>query len=140
MMDKETSKNKKPTYTTRVMTPTNSYIPRSKETKVPSQTVIHWDYNTDRTQTNKKQTNYCFWVLILAIVMVFVISFVGPWYNDCGSNDCSKQRYYGLYCEDYCWYRHYGPGSGTGSAGILLVLIFVFLWVYSFNCGTANSN
>ena len=143
MMDKEISKNKNPTYTTRVITSANSSIPRSKETKVPSQTFIHWDHNASKTLINERQSNKsnsCFCFLMFAIVMVFVISFAGPWYSDCGNRDCSRQRYYGLYCEDYCWYGHYGPGTGTGGAGILLVLVFVFLWIYSLHCGTADSN
>lgn len=57
-------------------------------------------------------------VIIGLICVGLVIGFAGPAYHDCQHNDCSTQQSYGMYCEDYCWHDHSGPGSG------LVVLIF----------------
>jgi hypothetical protein len=56
--------------------------------------------------------------------LLLIIGLVGPIYHECGVNDCTIQRQYGLYCEDYCVYAHYGPGNNA-YAGAALVLVIV---------------
>lgn len=51
--------------------------------------------------------------------ILLIVGLGGPLYQNCDHNDCSTQRNYGLYCEDYCWSSQMGPGSG-------LVLILTF--------------
>lgn len=63
-------------------------------------------------------------VVIGLIVMLVVIGVGGPWYHDCEHNDCSSQQQYGLYCDDYCWSGHTGPG-GTLAVLVLAALLFV---------------
>lgn len=71
-------------------------------------------------------------IILGFIGFVLLIGFMGPWYNDCDHNDCSSQRTSGIYCEDYCVYGNYGPGSLLVAfclAGILLVIAFPYCCV-----------
>jgi len=56
--------------------------------------------------------------------LLLIIGLAGPIYHECDVNDCAIQRQYGLYCEDYCVYAHYGPGNNA-YAGAALVLVVV---------------
>ena len=75
--------------------------------------------------------------LLLSIVLgfvgfIFLVGFIGPWYNDCDHNDCSSQRTSGLYCQDYCVYGNYGPGSLLVLfclVGVVLVIAFPYCCV-----------
>lgn len=62
-------------------------------------------------------------VVIGLIVMLVTIGIGGPWYHDCEHNDCSTQQEYGIYCDDYCWTGHAGPG------GSLVVLLLFALFI-----------
>jgi len=61
-------------------------------------------------------------VVLGLICMILIIGIGGPAYNDCDNQDCSTQKSYGLYCEDYCWSGHSGPGSG-----LVLVVLFALI-------------
>lgn len=94
--------------------------------------------------TQKKQTNNwwqcpkyqgwgCFLVTVIVglISIVVFIGFGGPWYHDCDHNDCSQQISYGLYCDDYCWNGHSGPGSGLVIivfCAVLVALALPYCW------------
>ena len=71
-------------------------------------------------------------LLVMGIVGVgLLIGFGGPWYHDCDVKDCSYPIYYGIYCDDYCWYGNYGPGNGLLFVIFaLLVLVFAFPWCW----------
>ena len=56
--------------------------------------------------------------------LLLIIGLVGPIYHECDVRDCTIQRQYGLYCEDYCVYAHYGPGNNA-YVGAVLVLVVV---------------
>lgn len=63
----------------------------------------------------------------IPFVFIFLVAGVGPWYHDCGDPDkCSGKRNYGLYCDDYCVYGHYGPGHSSGI--VFVVLLFALFW------------
>ena len=66
----------------------------------------------------------CF-AFIIGIILIAGVG--GPWYHDCGTNDCSMQYYYGVYCEDYCWYGNYGPGNNVLALCLLLACCFIFI-------------
>ena len=67
------------------------------------------------------------WILAIPFVFLFLVAGVGPWYHDCGDPDkCVTQRDYGLYCDDYCIYGHYGLGHSSGL--MFLVLLFALFW------------
>ena len=62
-------------------------------------------------------------VVLGLIFILLAVGLGGPIYNDCENvdSDCSMQRSYGLYCEDYCWFGNSGPGSS------LVILLFFAL-------------
>ena len=78
------------------------------------------------------------WLLIIPIIFVLILVFVGPWYHGCKDKDnCTNYRNYGIYCDRYCVYGHYGPG--TASAGILIffsffLIIFCFFGAFGGDC------
>lgn len=70
-------------------------------------------------------------VILGLIGICLLIGFGGPWYHDCGHNDCTKQQSYGLYCDDYCWHDHSGPGNGVVVlcvCGIFIALAVPYCW------------
>jgi len=72
------------------------------------------------------------WVLVIPFVFIFLVAGVGPWYHDCGdTGKCSTQRDYGLYCDDYCIYGHYGLGHSSGL--VFFVLLFALFALFWFN-------
>ena len=100
----------------------------------------------DKNEKNEKneKEEYCAlyhgWECFLAtvviglIVICLLIGFGGPWYHDCGHDDCSTLINYGLYCEDYCWHGHAGPGSTLllfTFGGILLALAIPYCYPYT---------
>lgn len=98
--------------------------------------------NTDDTKSEKNE--YCDlyhgWECFLAtvviglIVICLLIGFGGPWYHDCDHDDCSTQKDYGIYCDDYCWHGHAGPGSSLllfTFGGILIALAIPYCYPYS---------
>ena len=90
-----------------------------------------------KTPPSTQCTYFWLWV---PFGVILLLTFVGPWYHDCGHLDCSPQRNYGLYCDNYCFHDHYGPGASTGGALIFIILIFMFLWVNPFCFHSDNSN
>lgn len=79
---------------------------------------------------DKKTCSPWLWLLIIPIIFVLVLVFAGPWYHGCQNKDnCVTYRHYGIYCDRYCVYGHYGPG--TASAGILIFFSF-FLIIFCF--------
>jgi len=79
---------------------------------------------------NKKTCSPWLWLLIIPIVFVLVLVVAGPWYHGCQNKDnCVTYRHYGIYCDRYCVYGHYGPGAS--SAGVLILFSF-FLIIFCF--------
>jgi hypothetical protein len=90
----------------------------------------------ETTLIHRQKCTCSWWWVWLIIAFLVVISIAGPWYQDCGRLDCTRQRDYGIYCDDYCIYGHYGPGTSTGGSIVILFFFGLLLWVYPFNCGS----
>ena len=65
------------------------------------------------------------WFLVPVFLLLFV-GICGPWYHDCNNKDCSTQRDYGIYCDDYCIYGNYGVGAST----FLFVIVLIGVMCY----------
>jgi hypothetical protein len=92
------------------------------------------------TKTIQKTTHCSWWWLCIPILFLLFISFAGPWYHDCDATNCQRQRNYGLYCDDYCIYGYYGPGTSTGGSIVVLFLFGMLLCFYPFGCVANDKN
>ena len=91
---------------------------------------LNLNYNLQKKQEQQKAPEHysVYFLFLIPLFLLFFIGIIGPWYHECDIKDCSYQRDYGLYCEDYCVYGNYGVGSST--VLILIVLVgIIYCWI-----------
>lgn len=138
---------------------TLAYQPETEIESQPKETILpsKLDFNkTQRSENNPKQKpkkkgcaqrcigydsftkcNPIWWLILIPIVLILLVAFLGPWYHQCDKDDnCYYPRRYGIYCDNYCVYGHYGPGATSGLLLFFLffLLIFCFFGAFSPEC------
>lgn len=101
-----------------------------KEQLKPKETTLKFD--DVELNTTDASSWWCPLRWVIPFLFLFLVAGLGPWYHDCGHPDnCVTQRNYGLYCDDYCIYGHYGLGHSSGL--LFMVLLFALFW-FSSSC------